>query len=136
MGDRKTPRAATGRRRFAPGAGCRLCRQLARISGPSGRASGADLRRHRHLSGELLIIPDAHRHGDAAPELWGRGVFCVHRHLRQAEIWLPATQPYNPLILSGRLLEIKIPISYQYQLILSGGLLEIKIPISQYQLSF
>jgi len=29
--------AATGRRRFGPGAGCRLCRQLARISGPSRR---------------------------------------------------------------------------------------------------
>ncbi len=59
---------------------------------PSRPVPGTNLRRHRHVPGELLIIPDAHRHGDAAPELWGRGVFCVHRRLRQAEIWLPATR--------------------------------------------
>ncbi len=29
--------------------------------------------------GELLIIPDADRHGDDAPELGNRPVFCLHR---------------------------------------------------------
>ena len=53
---------------------CRCCPSSNRL-----RVPGADLRRHRHLPGELLIIPDAHRHGDDAPELGNRPVFCLHR---------------------------------------------------------
>ena len=46
--------------------------------GPSRRAPGADLRRHRHVPGELLIIPTRIGTGTMRTELWGRGVFCVY----------------------------------------------------------
>jgi len=64
---------------FGPRSGCCLLGHLPGIPGPSRRAPGTDLRRHRHVPGQLLIITDARRHGDGAHELRDRPVFCVHR---------------------------------------------------------
>lgn len=38
-----------------------------------------NLRRHRHLPGELLIIPDAGRHEEPARELWDQRLFRLQR---------------------------------------------------------
>jgi hypothetical protein len=70
-----SPRAPPEMDDLAAGTGRCLFGQLARISGPSGPLPGADLRRHRHVPGELLIIV---RRGSA----WGRCVPAVgSRHI-------------------------------------------------------
>jgi len=70
----------TRRGRFGPRAGRRLLGQLHRKPGPSRPVPGADLRRHRHVPGQLQNIPDAHRHGDVAWQQWDRAVFWAQLH--------------------------------------------------------
>ena len=45
--------------------------------GPSRPVPGTDVRRYRHVPGQLLIITDARRHRDVAYELWDGPVFCA-----------------------------------------------------------
>ncbi len=97
-----TPRAPPEPEDLARRARCRLLGQRNRSSRPIRRA---DLRRHRHVPGQLLIITDAHRHGDVAYQLRDRAVFCdlagpkfTHHRQKTASV---QRRPWPPLHLAS-----------------------------------
>ena len=70
------PRAPPDIDGLANRVGCRLLGQLYWFLRTSRPVPGTDVHRHRHVPGQLLIIPDAHRHRPDAYELRDRPVFC------------------------------------------------------------